>query len=93
MIALTKIELIDKKELKEKKKSLEKSAKKDVFLVSSATTEGVEDVLRELKKTVQQHKKTDGEHNPEKNKRFFMEINNIEYLDPNEENINTQLND
>jgi GTP-binding protein len=75
IIALTKVELIDKKALAEKKKKLEKSTKKKVFLLSSATREGIEDILKELKKMAQSFKKKGIDYDPEENKKIFLETN------------------
>jgi GTP-binding protein len=62
IIALTKVELLDKKILNGKKKELEKASGKKVFLISSATREGIDDILRELKTMVQKFKKSPKEY-------------------------------
>ena len=55
LIALTKIDTISEKDLKHKKKLLEQAIKKKVFVISSATKEGVKIVLNELAKKVKEY--------------------------------------
>ncbi|MDR2760393.1 MAG: GTPase ObgE, partial [Rickettsiales bacterium] len=81
IIALTKVELLDAGTLNEKKKKLERSIGKKVFLVSSVTREGIADILRELKNITQKFKKKPAEYDAEENKKIFMENNNLDYYD------------
>jgi GTP-binding protein len=85
IIALTKTEILDKKDVEEKRKKLEKTTKKKIFLVSSATREGIDGILMELKKMVKNFKKKSIEYNPEENKKLFIENNEINHSEQEEE--------
>lgn len=56
LVALAKIDSLDKNELNLKKKTLEKTINKKVFAISSATKEGISDVTKELYKMVKKNK-------------------------------------
>ena len=56
MIALTKIDSIDQNELNSKKKTLEKAINKKVFVISSASKNGIDTILRELSSVVRKNR-------------------------------------
>jgi GTPase len=53
IVALNKVDAIPKEELKKKQKALTKAAGKDVFLISSVSGEGVDDLLHALARAVE----------------------------------------
>ncbi len=56
LIALTKIDSIDQNELNSKKKTLEKAINKKVFVISSASKNGIDTILRELSSVVRKNR-------------------------------------
>jgi GTP-binding protein len=85
IIALTKIDSIDEKELKRKRKELEKFTKEKVFVVSSVSREGVENILRELIKNIKKYRVEVEEIDSDYVKKQFMELNGLKYITDNED--------
>lgn len=56
LVALTKIDSINQDELESKRKILEKTINKKVFIISSTTKNGIDTILRELSLTVRENK-------------------------------------
>lgn len=52
IIALTKCDAMSEADVKEKKKALKKASKKEVRVISAVTREGMEDLLRDMLKTI-----------------------------------------
>ncbi len=57
IIALNKCDSLDKKEIAEKKKQLEKVSKKKIYAISAVAKLGVDDVLAEIMKVVKEKRK------------------------------------
>ena len=86
VVALTKIELISKEELEEKRKLLEQVVGHKVFVVSSVTRQGIEDILRELKNIVIKYKVEYTKIDSEEVKKEYIANNNLEYVSYDEDN-------
>lgn len=83
VIALTKIDTLMEEELQFKIEELQKYVKGKIFVVSSVSKKGIEDVLRELSKIVKEYRQNEvitDNSNAENIKRLFMESNGIEYI-------------
>lgn len=83
VIALTKIDTLMEEELQFKIEELQKYVKGKIFVVSSVSKNGIEDVLRELSKIVKEYRQNEvitDNSNAEDIKRLFMESNGIEYI-------------
>lgn len=65
VIALNKCDAIPEDEIKAKIKALKKASKKEVFAISAVTRSGVEDVLRRLWVTIEQHRAAQKAASPE----------------------------
>lgn len=90
VVALTKIETLDEEELKKKKRKLENMVKHKVFLVSSISRNGIEDIMIELMKNIEKYRsdsanKEKENFDPNAIKKMYLENNNIEYIDLEED--------
>lgn len=63
IIALTKIDTMSIEEVKEIKKELENFSKKQVFIISSVSQQGTDNVLRELLNQVKEYRENNKEEN------------------------------
>ncbi len=92
LIALTKIDSISEKDLKHKKKLLEQATKKKVFVISSATKNGIDIVLRELAERVKKYKENYKEETNDldiENVKNYFKIDNSSNIQ--EEDINEEV--
>lgn len=62
IIALNKCDSLTPEEIKEKTKALKKASKKEIRAISGVSGQGVQDVLREMLRVVQEHRNTSREN-------------------------------
>lgn len=90
VVALTKIDSVLEEDLKKKKRKLENITKNKVFLVSSISRNGIEDILRELAINIKKYREeiANTENNnfdPNLVKKCYLEGNNLNYIEEENE--------
>jgi GTP-binding protein len=64
IVALNKCDALGKEEIAAKKKALKKATKKDIFTLSAATRDGIEPLLEEMMRTIQEYRRRQEEVRP-----------------------------